>query len=230
MTIHEFKLMMHPSHNQKKNVFSFFFFVSCSCFFSFHFGQMTNDSLSLGFFYKHHASWWSSVFSSLLLSSLLLSSLLFSSLLLWFSVVVVVVGCDSSTLFWVWVWVCVWWCCSGLWAYLLLMRIRRPYFHNMNGLIINLKKRMNTMKTKKWMGTYEGHPNIIAKHARTVHPFPYPSLLNMAGANSGNPKPANDRKHETAASAIKVKRIRNEVTENIDFVPEAACNVKASIT
>ena len=81
------------------------------------------------------------------------------------------------------------------------------------------------------MGTYEGHPNIIAKHARTVHPFPYPSLLNMAGANSGNPKPANDRKHETAASAIIVKRIRNEVTENIYiFVPEAACNVKASIT
>ena len=50
--------------------------------------------------------------------------------------------------------------------------------------------------------TYAGHPNIIARHARTVIPFPYPSLLNMAGANRGKPKPASDRRHDVAASAI----------------------------
>ena len=58
----------------------------------------------------------------------------------------------------------------------------------------------------RWKGkekTYAGHPNIIAKHARIVLPFPYPSLLNMAGANKGNPNPANDLKHDVAASAKK---------------------------
>ena len=43
-------------------------------------------------------------------------------------------------------------------------------------------------------------------HARIVHPFPYPSFLNMAGANRGKPKPASDRKHDVAASAIYIKK------------------------
>ena len=55
------------------------------------------------------------------------------------------------------------------------------------------------------METYAGHPNIIARHARIVFPFPYPSLLYMAGANRGKPKPASDRRHEVAASAKKIK-------------------------
>ena len=52
--------------------------------------------------------------------------------------------------------------------------------------------------------TYAGQPNTIARHARIVLPFPYPSLANMAGANRGKPKPASDRRHEAAASAIKI--------------------------
>ena len=61
------------------------------------------------------------------------------------------------------------------------------------------------MKKSNSRWTYAGHPNIIAMHERTVHPFPYPSLLNMAGANRGNPKPASDRRHAVAASAINWK-------------------------
>ena len=45
---------------------------------------------------------------------------------------------------------------------------------------------------------------MIARHARIVHPFPYPRLLNMAGANRGKPKAASDRRHDVAASAIKI--------------------------
>jgi hypothetical protein len=52
--------------------------------------------------------------------------------------------------------------------------------------------------------TYAGHPNMIARLARTVFPFPYPSLSYIAGANRGNPKPASDRRHEVAASAVKI--------------------------
>ena len=81
--------------------------------------------------------------------------------------------------------------------------------------------------------TYAGHPNIIARHARIVAPFPYPSLLNMAGANRGKPKPAIDRRHDVAASAmIKIMcnwNVQRNYMEN-SVVPEAACNVKASIT
>ena len=81
--------------------------------------------------------------------------------------------------------------------------------------------------------TYPGHPNIIATHARIVHPFPYPSLLNMAGANKGKPKPASDRKHDVAASAIYNNKSVLEMCYQekiIDSVaPEAACNVKESM-
>ena len=49
--------------------------------------------------------------------------------------------------------------------------------------------------------TYAGHPTTIAKIAKTVSPFPYPRALYIAGANSGKPNPASERKHETAASA-----------------------------
>lgn len=54
--------------------------------------------------------------------------------------------------------------------------------------------------------TYAGHPNAIAMHARTVVPFPYPSLWNMFGPNRGKPKPATDRRNDAAASAIKIMR------------------------
>ena len=43
----------------------------------------------------------------------------------------------------------------------------------------------------------------IDTHANTVHPFPYPSASNIAGANRGKPKPAKDRRHDTAASAVR---------------------------
>jgi hypothetical protein len=41
----------------------------------------------------------------------------------------------------------------------------------------------------------------IATTARIVLPFPNPSVVYIAGANKGNPKPASDRKQEAAASA-----------------------------
>jgi hypothetical protein len=41
----------------------------------------------------------------------------------------------------------------------------------------------------------------IATTARIVLPFPNPSVAYIAGANKGNPKPASDRRQETAASA-----------------------------
>ena len=57
--------------------------------------------------------------------------------------------------------------------------------------------------------THAGHPNAIARHARTVHPIPYPSLSNMAGANRGKPNPAIDRRHVVAASAIYIIKKNN---------------------
>ena len=49
--------------------------------------------------------------------------------------------------------------------------------------------------------TYEGMPTAMAKQARMVSPFPYPSALYIAGANNGKPKPARERKNVTAARA-----------------------------
>ena len=51
------------------------------------------------------------------------------------------------------------------------------------------------------MDTYAGHPTTIDTPARSVFPHPYPSLPYIAGANSGNPKPANERRKIVAASA-----------------------------
>ena len=42
----------------------------------------------------------------------------------------------------------------------------------------------------------------IAMAARILSPLPYPSLLYIVGANNGKPKPANERKNETAARAV----------------------------
>jgi hypothetical protein len=49
--------------------------------------------------------------------------------------------------------------------------------------------------------TYAGQPKTIAATARIVSPFPNPSVLYIAGANKGNPKPASDLKKATAAIA-----------------------------
>lgn len=50
-------------------------------------------------------------------------------------------------------------------------------------------------------GTYAGQPMTIATIARIVSPLPKPRAEYIAGANRGNPKPANDRRNETAANA-----------------------------
>ena len=83
-------------------------------------------------------------------------------------------------------------------AYLLALRMRSPYFQNRNGL--NQRALSGSEETNKKM-TYEGIPTTIAKHARIVSPLPYPSALYIAGANSGKPKPARERRNVTAASA-----------------------------
>jgi hypothetical protein len=44
-------------------------------------------------------------------------------------------------------------------------------------------------------------------HARIIFPLPYPSFLYIAGANRGKVKPASDRRHAVAASAIKIRHI-----------------------
>ena len=49
--------------------------------------------------------------------------------------------------------------------------------------------------------TYEGMPTAMAKAARIVSPLPYPRALYSAGAKSGNPKPARERRNATAAKA-----------------------------
>jgi hypothetical protein len=61
----------------------------------------------------------------------------------------------------------------------LLFRSFSPYFQNNHGA---------------------GQPNTIAKPASREDPPPYPRAVYMAGANNGKPKPASERKHETAAN------------------------------
>ena len=51
--------------------------------------------------------------------------------------------------------------------------------------------------------TYAGQPIPIPQAARIVSPFPRPSALYIAGAKSGNPNPARDRKKEAAARAVR---------------------------
>ena len=84
-------------------------------------------------------------------------------------------------------------------AYELLILIRFPYFQKIHGLPESIKHRSKRI-TKTY--THAGHPITIDAPANTLHPFPYPSAPNIAGANRGNPKPAKDRRHDTAASAV----------------------------
>jgi len=51
--------------------------------------------------------------------------------------------------------------------------------------------------------TYAGHPMNTARTAKIVFPLPYPSDWNIAGAKSGKPNPAHDRRKVAAASASK---------------------------
>lgn len=76
-----------------------------------------------------------------------------------------------------------------------------------------------------------------ANAARMVFPFPYPSALYIAGANSGKPKPASERRHDTAANANhtaqtkkRVSRVHMACNRRGRGVPEAECRVKASMT
>ena len=50
--------------------------------------------------------------------------------------------------------------------------------------------------------THAGHPITMAITASTVSPFPNPSAEYIAGANRGNPHPANERRQATAAIAV----------------------------
>ena len=61
---------------------------------------------------------------------------------------------------------------------------------------------VNEKRTEDRNKTHAGHPNPIARHARTVSPYSYPNLAYIADAKSRNPNPATERRHETAASAI----------------------------
>lgn len=56
--------------------------------------------------------------------------------------------------------------------------------------------------------TYAGHPITIATQARIVLPLPYPKVSYMLGAKRGKPKPARDRRHDTAASADAAWRVK----------------------
>ena len=50
--------------------------------------------------------------------------------------------------------------------------------------------------------THAGQPMTMATAASTVSPLPNPSAEYIAGANSGNPQPASERKQDTAAIAV----------------------------
>ena len=76
-------------------------------------------------------------------------------------------------------------------AYRLPLRIFSPYFQNSHGA---------------------GQPNRIATPANTVFALPHPKLAYIAGANSGNPKPAKERKAETAASADAAYSVNVSIT------------------
>ena len=89
-------------------------------------------------------------------------------------------------------------------AYLLAFRIRSPYFQKRNGLCATFREHCHTQKGRR-MCTYEGTPTAMAKHARIVSPLPYPSALYIAGANSGKPNPASERRKVAAARANQPK-------------------------
>jgi hypothetical protein len=68
----------------------------------------------------------------------------------------------------------------GVSIWRLLFRILSPYFQKNHGA---------------------GQPTTIENPASRVEPPPYPRALYIAGAKSGKPKPAKERKHDTAANA-----------------------------
>ena len=52
----------------------------------------------------------------------------------------------------------------------------------------------------------------MAITASTVSPFPNPSAEYIAGANRGNPQPANERRHITAAIAVSTQISKQQNT------------------
>ena len=62
----------------------------------------------------------------------------------------------------------------------------------------------------------------IAIAARTVFPFPYPRASYICPANSGNPKPAIERRQVVAAMARMVPRQFLDLLEVSKDIPEAA--------
>lgn len=67
---------------------------------------------------------------------------------------------------------------------------------------------------------YAGHPITAPTIASTVLPHPYPKALYIAGAKSGKPNPAQERRQVTAARAgmdqaalVLVRQIRSFVRE-----------------
>ena len=75
----------------------------------------------------------------------------------------------------------------------------------------------------------------MATTASILSPLPYPRALYIAGANSGKPNPAMDLRNVTAARAENNGRSRSASCSLKhcvfgDYSPEAAWNVKASMT
>ena len=83
--------------------------------------------------------------------------------------------------------------------FLLIARSLSPYSQNIHILRGTLV--VNDHMAYLTSSTYAGIPIAAANAAKIVLPFPYPNALYIAGANNGNPKPARERKHDTAASA-----------------------------
>lgn len=94
----------------------------------------------------------------------------------------------------------------GFLVYRLFILTALPYFQNKKGA---------------------GHPRTMATTARIVSPFPYPSLLYMDGAKRGNPNPARERRHETAASPRVHQHRPSHSSINS---PDAAYSVNVSTT
>ncbi len=84
----------------------------------------------------------------------------------------------------------------------------------------------------------------MATAARIVSPFPKPRALYIAGAKSGKPKPATERRNETAARATRARQwvgLRAEGRGECVYgagngdmeggdAPDAACKLKVSTT
>ena len=88
-------------------------------------------------------------------------------------------------------------------ASVLLIWILFPYFQKKRtkkkqGMMIWV----NEKRTEDRNRTHAGHPNPIARHARTVPPYSYPNLAYIADVKSRNPNPTMEHRHETVASAI----------------------------